>query len=155
MVGETGLDKTCDTNFNEQQRVFHAQAIIAEENNCALIIHSVKTYNEVLKLRIDMQPAMPWILHGYNGNLQQTEQLSQHGFLFSFGKLIFDEGSKATDSFKRLPLEKVFFETDEYSGGIENIYRAGAEIKKIDLNFLKEEIWNNFSVLEKLLLSRF
>ncbi|MEN8117515.1 MAG: TatD family hydrolase [Bacteroidota bacterium] len=154
-IGETGLDKMAKTDFNEQFRVFEAQAFMAEECKCPVIIHCIKAYNEVLELRKKMNPVMPWIMHSYNGSLQLTQQLANHGFLFSFGENLFKTNSKAIESFKYLPLEKVFFETDEFDGEVSKIYQQGANIKSISLEFLKEEIWNNFNRIERALLSRF
>ena len=99
-VGEAGLDKINGGDFIEQLRVFEAQAVIAEEYEYPLIIHCVKAMNEIIALRKKMNPAMPWIMHGYNGSLEITKQLIDKGFLFSFGKGLFRKNSKAVKSFK-------------------------------------------------------
>ena len=48
-IGECGLDKNCGTDFNEQFRVFEAQAFMAEEYRKPLIIHCVKALNCIKK----------------------------------------------------------------------------------------------------------
>ena len=153
-VGEAGLDKVVNNDFVEQQRVFEAQAFMAEEFSYPLIIHCVKAYNEVLQLRKKMNPAMPWILHGYNGSVELTRQMENAGFLFSFGEILFKSRSKAVLSFQNLALEKIFFETDESIEEVERIYEQGAKIKKIPLQKLKEVIWENFNRIEKTLVAR-
>src|SRR5665811_208693 len=85
-IGECGLDKNAATNFEDQMRIFEAQAFMAEEFKKPLIIHCVKAHNEVLELHKKMHPEMPWIMHGYNGNLQITQQLEKRGILFSLGE---------------------------------------------------------------------
>lgn len=154
-IGECGLDKVAKTDFDEQIRVFKAQIFMAEEFKRPLIIHCVKAYNEVLELYKKHHPEMPWIMHGYNGSVQTTQQLGEQGILFSFGENLLRPKSKAIESFKHLPLEKVFFETDEYSGDVDKFYKKGAELKNVSLETLQKAVWNNFSRVENSLLSRF
>ena len=148
-IGECGLDKKSETDFEEQKRVFEAQAFIAEEYKKPLIIHCVKAFNEVLELNIKIHPKMPWIMHGYNGNIQITQQLEKRGIMFSFGENLFISDSKAVESFKYLPVEKIFFETDEFDGEVEKIYLQGARLKNISVEILKQSVWRNFNSIEK------
>ena len=154
-IGECGLDKIVSNDFEEQKRVFRAQAFMAEEFEKPLIIHCVKAYNEVLEFRKEIHPKMPWIMHGYNSSIEQTVQMAEVGIMFSFGENLYRPNSKAVESFRHLPLEKVFFETDEYDGNIVCMYEKGAELKNISVENLLEAVWNNFSRIENKLLSRF
>jgi TatD DNase family protein len=154
-IGECGLDKIVSTDFEEQKRVFRAQIFMSEEFGKPLVIHCVKAYNEILELRKEIEPVMPWIMHGYNGSLEQTIQMAEKGILFSFGENLYRPDSKAVESFKHLPLEKIFFETDEYDGDVECMYVKGAELKNIPVENLVEAVWNNFSRVENNLLGRF
>jgi len=153
-VGEAGLDKVCDKDFAEQQHVFEGQAFMAEEYQYPLIIHCVKAYNEVIELRKKMKPVMPWIMHAYNGSLEQTRKMVEMGFLFSFGEILFHENAKAIESFQYLPLNKIFFETDEADTNVETIYKKGAELKNIPMDELKYMVWKNFNRIEKSLTGR-
>lgn len=153
-VGEAGLDKLTETDFAEQQRVFEAQAFMAEEFNYPLIIHCVKAYNEVLELRKRMKPVLPWILHGYSSSIELTRQLADKGFLFSFGEILFKENAKALESFRYLPIEKVFFETDESEQDVERMYERGAQLKNLPVEQLKEAVWKNFNRIERTLVGR-
>ena len=98
---------------------------------------------------------MPWIMHGYNGNIQITEQLAKWGIFFSFGKSLFNENSKSVESLRYLPLEKIFLETDEFEGEIEQIYEKAASLKSISVEVLKTEVRNNFSRIESSFIERF
>lgn len=149
-VGECGLDKIHPA-FDEQKRVFEAQAFMAEEFNKPLIIHCVKAYNEVMALHDKMHPQSSWMLHGYSGGVETTKQLENRGFLFSFGKTLLKNGSKVINSFKSLPLEKIFLETDDLDVGIEEIYRQGALLKSISVSELKNAVWQNFNRIENIL----
>jgi TatD DNase family protein len=151
-IGECGLDKVAGTNFDEQLRVFKAQVIMAEEFERPLIIHCVKAFNELIEIYNENQPMTPWILHGYNGNSELCKQLSKRNLLFSFGETIFKVNAKAVDSLKYLPLNKIFFETDEYNGSVENVYERASEILMIPVPVLKETIWKNFNRIENVSL---
>jgi len=154
-VGECGLDKKVTVDFEEQIRVFKVHAFIAEEFKRPLIIHCVKAYNEVFEIHKKLHPEMPWIMHGYRGNMQTTQLLGKRGIFFSFGKSLFDENSKSVESLKCLPMERIFFETDEYDGDVEQIYEKAAILKSVSLDILKIEVWNNFNRIESSLISRF
>ena len=147
-IGECGLDKKVENDFNEQLRIFEAQAFMSEEVKKPLIIHCIKSYNEVIQMHKKLHPQMSWIMHGYNGSPETTKQLVDNNFLFSFGGNLFKQGAKAIDSFKYLPLERIFFETDEYEGDVEKMYQRGAELKEISLEKLKEAVWKNFNRIE-------
>ena len=154
-VGECGLDKKVDTDFKEQIRVLRAQAFIAEEFKRPLVIHCVKAYNEIFEIHKKLRPDMPWIMHGYRGNAQVTQLLGKHGIFFSFGMSLFDDNSKSVESLRYLPMEKIFFETDEFDGEVESIYEKAALLKNVSLDILKIEVWNNFHRIESSLISRF
>lgn len=143
-VGECGLDRLTEANFELQKQVFTAQVQLSEEFKKPLIIHCIKAYNELLQLRKSTNAKMPWIFHSYNGNLQITNLYIKEYILFSFGNLLFHERAKALDSFKILPLDKIFLETDEMSWSIEKVYKKAAQIRGVNLNELIEAIQNNF-----------
>ena len=147
-VGECGLDKRTDTDFNEQLRVFRAQVFMAEEYQKPLIIHCVKAYNEIIEIHKSEHPSVPWIFHGYNANRQMTEQLVERNMFFSFGKILSTNNAKALDSFRFLPVEKIFLETDEFEGDIDEIFRRGARLRNIPSDDLKEAVWENFNRIE-------
>jgi len=148
-VGETGPDSKSNADFDEQMRVFEAQAYMAEEFNKPLIIHCVKAYNELIRIHKNMHPQQPWILHGYNGNLQETKQLVDRNIYFSFGEILFKKSAKAIESFKHLEINRIFMETDESELTIEKLYERGAQLKgNTDSNELKQQIWENFNQLE-------
>jgi TatD DNase family protein len=153
-VGEAGLDKLHNSDFAEQQRVFKAQAFMAEEFQYPLLIHCVKAYNEVFELKKSMQPAMPWIFHSYSGGLELTQQLLKLKFMFSFGNLLFNRNARVVEAFKWLTLDKIFFETDELEANVDVIYEQGAKIKGLPVEVLKDAVWKNFNRIERTLVDR-
>ncbi len=108
----------------------------------------LRAYNDVIGLYNKIHPTVPWILHGYSGNIQITEQLAGRNILFSFGEILFKQEAKAIESFQFLSPEMIFFETDEFEGDVEKMYKQGAELKGMDAEVLKKNIWENFNRIE-------
>ncbi len=139
-IGETGLDKLCDTNFILQKEIFIAHARLAEALQKPLIIHCVKAHAEIIQIKKELQPTTAWILHGFRGNKALTEQLLSHDFYFSFGK-----GLKyLEDSVKSIPLGKIFLETDDTTNSIEEGYCLLGDILNKDISGLIDKINTNF-----------
>ena len=147
-LGECGLDKATDTDYKEQLRVFKAQAFMAEEYQKPLIIHCVKSWNEVFEIYRTNPPSVPWIFHGYNGSPELIKQYFRNNIWFSFGEWLLKEHTKTIESLKILPIERVFFETDEFEGSVEMVYEKAAAILELPLESLKESIWENFNRIE-------
>lgn len=122
-IGETGLDKLCDNSFELQRELFILQAKVAENVQKPLIIHCVKAYSEIMQLKKELRPSVPWILHGYRGNKEITQQLLAHDFYFSLGKGI----PLLQESIKIIPLNRLFLETDEGENTIEEVYTLATE----------------------------
>lgn len=120
-IGECGTDKLCNTDMNIQNEAFCNCITLSEELELPLIIHSVKTSNEIIRLRKSIKPKQAWIIHGFRGKPEQALQYTSNGFYLSFGKLY------NTESIKITPPDKLLFETDEYTGNITEIIRSAAE----------------------------
>ena len=74
--------------------------------------------------------------------------------MFLFCQILFNENSNSVDSFKIIPPEKIFFETDEFEGSVEKIYLQAAKIKNISVEELKQAVWGNFDRIEKTITNR-
>lgn len=142
-VGECGLDKVCNTDFQLQLDVFLRQCEMAEASNKPVIIHSVKAWNDIFHLKRKFKPTVPWIFHGYTGNEMITKQLIQQDFYFSFGNSLLDEKSPSRKSLSLIPLEQIFFETDEDLLPVSSLYEAASEIMEMKTDKLVEKVeWN-------------
>ncbi len=120
-IGECGTDKLCNTDINLQYEAFCNCITLSEELELPLIIHSVKTSNEIIKLRKSIKPKQVWIIHGFRGKPEQALQYLSNGFYLSFGKLY------NTESIKITPHDRLLFETDEHSGNIIEIITNAAK----------------------------
>ncbi|OGV56609.1 MAG: hypothetical protein A2017_15785 [Lentisphaerae bacterium GWF2_44_16] len=143
-VGECGLDRLTETPFTLQEDAFSAQIKIAEECGKPLIIHAVRTYSEIISAKKKMKSAIPWIIHGFNGNVQIAEQLVSNNFYLSFGPAIMDSSARLAKILSELPEELLFLETDEGHSSIQDLYRAAAKIRKTDIPRLRDVIMCNF-----------
>ena len=120
-IGECGTDKLYNTDMNIQNEAFCNCITLSEELRLPLIIHSVKTSNEIIKLRKSIKPKQAWIIHGFRGKPEQALQYLSNGFYLSFGKLY------NTESIKITPHDRLLFETDEHSGNIIEIITNAAK----------------------------
>jgi len=142
-VGEIGLDKSLETALEEQLRIFEKQVELAESAGLPVILHVVRSFNEMLGFMKANQPVVPLIIHGYNGSPQMVEELVKAGFLISFGEAITREYSKIVEAVQKVPVEKMFLETDEGEVDIREIYQFAAELKGISEDHLRVQIFEN------------
>lgn len=105
-VGEAGLDKLADAPMDLQVEVFRRQACLAEEVGKPLVIHLVKAVDELLKVKWDLRPSNPWIIHGFRGKAALAEEYLKHGFYLSFGEK-YQEAALC-----RVPADRLFIVTD-------------------------------------------
>jgi len=87
-IGEAGLDKMTAKTTNDylsQQTLFISHAHLAEEVKKPLIIHCVRAWNELLRIQLSFQPAVPWVVHGFRGKESLASRLLDAGFYLSFG----------------------------------------------------------------------
>jgi TatD DNase family protein len=124
-IGEAGLDKMTETNFEIQEKIFRAQALLAESIKKPLVIHCVKAWRELLAVKREMKPSMPWIIHGFRGKPELAEQLAEQGFYLSFGSQF-----NPAALLKAWP-DCFLAETDDAGVKIQAIYRQIAE--RLDL----------------------
>ena len=145
-IGETGLDKFKE-NLPLQEEYFRRHIEISEKLKKPLIIHSVRTTEKVLTLKKEMKAKQPWIFHDFNGNEQIIKRLVKDNCYLSLGKNFLKESSKIRKATDSVPLQSLFFETDEMKIRISEIYQTFATLRKIELNELTQQIRTNFKSL--------
>lgn len=145
-LGECGLDKAIPTDFALQKNIFQLQIELAEKHHKPLIIHTVRSYNELIQMKKDRRSAVPWILHGYRGNAPTTRQLSGQGFYFSVGEALL-HNPNLQQILHEIPQERLFFETDDRDISIQKIYLFAAQILATDPGLLAEAVATNFKNL--------
>lgn len=143
-LGEAGLDKICKTPPELQHEAFVRQIELAENYSKPLIIHCVKAVQEVMALKKSSN--VPWIFHGFNSSPETAKSLVAKGFYLSFGAVLLDS-EKTKNAFATVPSEKIFFETDESSVPVKDIYSEAARLRNISVKELCNLVKNNFTTV--------
>lgn len=146
-LGEAGLDKMHKASFEKQIELFKRQIELSEAVQKPMILHDVRSHNEIIALRKKHKAKQPWILHGFNGTEQDIKQLTGLGLYLSVGESLLHSERKITKSLKNIPLDLLFFETDMAEIEIETVYEAAAKLLEMDLAVLQTRIFTNFAQL--------
>jgi len=146
-LGEAGLDKMHKESFEKQIIVFEQQIKLSEALQKPMILHDVKSHNEILALRKKHKAKQPWILHGFNGTKQDIQQLTGQGLYLSIGESLLHSERKIYNSFKFIDLDFLFLETDMLEVRIETIYEQAAKLLDIDVAVLQRRLFANFARL--------
>jgi TatD DNase family protein len=143
-IGEIGLDKLKGPDLKLQEEVFLKQIRIAETVRKPIIIHCVKSFNELIAIKKVVRPKVPMILHGFNRKVDLAIDLTQKGFFLSFGKALID-AELVKGALKNIPLSQVFFETDDDNELIvSEVYQLASEVLNIEIEELKDKIYQNY-----------
>lgn len=105
-VGECGLDWLTAAPRGLQLRCFEAQAVLAARYGRPLVIHCVRAWDDLLRLR-RLHPSGRWIVHGFRGGGAHAAMLLRAGLSLGFGPAARDE------ALRLCPPERLFPETDE------------------------------------------
>ena len=149
-LGEAGLDKMHKATFEQQIELFERQIELSEALQKPMILHDVKSHNEILALRKKHKAHQPWIVHGFSGTEQDVRQLIGQGIYLSVSESLLHPERKINKSFKFIDLNYLFLETDMTEIGVETIYEAAANMLEMELSTLKTRIFANFACIFKL-----
>lgn len=149
-VGEIGLDRLCETNFDLQIEMFERQLLLAEQLDKPVIIHCVRAFSDIISIKKRLKPKVPIIIHGFNQNKQVLSELIRHQFYVSIGPAVLDINSNAFFLLDQIPKEQLFFETDESDLHISKIYEMAALRLKIPEYELIKQVNLNFETVFKI-----
>lgn len=136
-IGEAGLDKLAVADVSLQLEVLNLQIDLSEQLKKPLIIHSVHTSNELIRLKKQLKPLMAWVIHGFRGNRNVAQQLLKEGFYLSFGERY------RMESLVDTPLNRILIETDESGEDIHTLYRQAAGYLSLPDNQFVAQIRQN------------
>lgn len=141
-VGEIGLDFICGSEA--QMELFEVQFDFARENALPITIHTVKAYNEIISI-LRRKGGDKVVMHSFISHPVVAQHLLDMGCYLSFGEGSL-RSSKSVDALRRMPLERVFIESDTH-GEIKTIYEKVAQIKGVTLENLKQQLVDNYRCL--------
>lgn len=153
-IGECGLDKNCDVDFDLQEKVFVAQIKLANKLKKPLIIHCVKAFNELINCLNHNDNKVPVIIHGFNNNENIARVLTAEGYYFSFGKALLGFESNAAKAIKAIGRKRFFLETDDKDLSIKYVYLKAGELLGVNDEIIQMQIEENFKSVFNLDLSK-
>lgn len=127
MIGECGIDKLRGGDLSMQAGVLERHIALSEQVGKPLVLHCVRASNELCRLRRQLRPHMPWIVHGFRGNARVASQLLDAGFYLSYGERFNPEALAMT------PADRLLAETDESLLPIDEIHRRLAASRQIEV----------------------
>ena len=105
-VGECGFDTLKGPSHELQEQAFVRQVELSERFGKPMILHVVRDFDSVIRLRKQLKPAQKWLIHGFRGGPGQMNQLYANGILVSFGL------KHNPDAISQVPSDRLFLETD-------------------------------------------
>ena len=136
-IGECGLDKLAATPLNVQQLLLKRLALFAEKSGIFLLIHCVKAWAELIAVRKEVKPSIPWVIHGFRGNGELAKQLLKQGFYLSFGEYFHPEAVRAAWP------DRLFVETDDREIDIRLFYTRLAGVLSLPPEEVAAQIEKN------------
>lgn len=147
-IGEIGLDYSTNINKEAQILVFKAQLEVARHLNKGVVIHCVKAFEEVMNILSRYN--LPFVIfHGFIGSPEQALRAAARGYYLSFGHRTF-RSPKSIEALKVTPANLLFFETDDSTINIEQIYRQVSEVLGIPVPMLECVTNENFEKITNL-----
>lgn len=144
-IGECGLDTLKGPDIGVQEKVFIKHIELSIQTGLPLIIHCVKAYDRLLRIRKNYNKTPCWIVHGFKGKEELAQQLIEKDIKLSFGPALLEEQNlRLRILLKKTNLRHVFFETDNHILKVSDIYRRAAEILNMKLEDLASQIQINF-----------
>ncbi len=149
-IGECGLDYREKSDISLQQDVFRKHIEISEEMQLPLIIHCVGAFHDLLNMKKELKPLQLWIIHGFSKSAGTAEQLIEAGCCLSFGKKALEPAYSGL--IRNIPEKMLFAETDDSNVDIQDVYRALAVAKHVDMEqmafIIASNVTRNFQKLK-------
>lgn len=142
-LGEMGLDNLKGPELKNQEEILRSQLEVAQELNAPVIIHCVRAYDQLLKIKREFPKIKNWCIHGFARNSVLAGQLIHEGFYLS---LMPQQriNSQKLSLLQSISIDRLFLETDSIPGtSIEEIYTQTAVILEISVRSLQQQIMLN------------
>lgn len=112
-IGECGLDKLIAVPLELQQQLLNLHIDLANQLHKPLIIHSLKTHNELLSCFKHNPPRYGGVIHAFSGSIDIAQQFVARDFLLGVGGTItYARAHKTRSALSHIPLEYLLLETD-------------------------------------------
>lgn len=135
-VGECGFDTLKGPSHDLQEQAFIRQIELSERYAKPMILHVVRDFDSVIRLRRTLKPTQPWLIHGFRGGPEQMSQLYSHGILVSFGL------KHNPESLRQVPSDRLFLETDGHDT-IEQTISLASALRETPPQTIQKQITQN------------
>lgn len=149
-AGECGIDlftAELKADLRRQTECFSRQLELCENYGVPVVIHSRKSTEIMLRFSGMLKKVPKAVFHSWPGTHAESEALLRRGVnaFFSFGTNLLCGKKSALECVRKLPLERIVFETDfpyqnakseSYLERLLSVYKIAGEIRGFD--FLKE-----------------
>ena len=138
-IGECGFDTLKGPAHDLQEQAFIRQVDISERLHKPMILHVVRDFDSVIRLRKQLKPTQSWLIHGFRGGPQQADQLHTHGIQVSLGL-------KANpQTIQQIPSDRLILETDGLCS-ISQVIQTAAAARNQSVVTVENQIINNSNV---------
>jgi len=168
-IGESGLDKTCATDFTHQVDLFETHLDIAHQLSRPIALHCVRSWGkfvEILESKANQNRLPATMVHSFSGSYETMKRLTTIGCFISYSVNIMDSQRKnISEVFSRTPPEHLLLETDapgrpsplllansktitSFSEPtlIPAFYQWAARQRNIESTHFKQQIWRNAQI---------
>ena len=135
-VGECGFDTLKGPSHELQEQAFIRQVELSECFKKPMILHVVRDFDSIIRLRKQLKPTQSWLIHGFRGGPEQMNQLYAHGILVSLGL------KHNPETLRQIPSTRLFLETDSHCP-ISIVLQDAANTKAQPVEELKSQITKN------------
>jgi TatD DNase family protein len=147
-IGEIGLDNRYDS-IQKQEELYVFQLKLAKKFEKSVILHCVNSWDRCRFLHERNAPDTTLVYHGFNKASITTHVLEYPMSIISIGESVLTN-SKLKAQVEQIPLERLLLETDMGQGQLAQTYQEVAEIKKVSLHALTEQLNKNAKRIFKL-----
>ena len=113
-VGEVGIDLYWDKSFQKEQNfVFRYQIELAREFKLPLVIHTRRSFDEVIHIIEETNAdGLTGVFHCFGGTWEEAMRIKELGFKFGIGGVVTFKNSGLDKIVDHLDLEDILLETD-------------------------------------------
>lgn len=139
-VGECGFDTLKGPSHELQEQAFIRQVEFSERFKKPMLLHVVRDFDTVIRLRKQLKPTQSWLIHGFRGGPEQMNQLYANGILVSFGL------KHNLEALRQIPSTRLFLETDGNATIVQTISLASA-LRVTSPEAIQSQITQNTTLL--------
>ena len=110
LVGEIGVDRLRGEVNDGQRKLFYKQLEIAKEFNRPVIIHGAKAFEELKEFRDELKK-VKFVHHGFVKGMELIDFINECDGYIGIGALFLKQ-EKAKEMIKKMPMNRILFETD-------------------------------------------